>query len=171
MIRPEDDGSPSLPLVGDTQSNDTRGGSSSPGSVRRAKAAARQLEAIQLRRDGNTFQIIAERLGYANRSAAEKAYLAGLERWGRRDVADLRDAEVDRLDSYLAAIAPQVAKGSLLAIDRAVRISERRAKLLGLDAPTRLTITDEALEAERERLKGEVIHLRSIAGGQTPTVT
>jgi hypothetical protein len=160
-----------LSLVGDTQSNDTRGGSPSPGSVRRAKAAARQLEAIQLRRDGNTFQVIAERLGYSNRSAAEKAYLAGLERWGSKDVADLRDAEVDRLDSYLASIAPQVAKGSLYAIDRAVRISERRSKLLGLDAPTKLEISDKALEEERERLKGEVVHLRSVAGGQTPSTT
>lgn len=161
-----DDSRP-LSLVADTRSMDTptRGGSPSPGSQRRAQAAARQLEAIRLRRDGQTFQVIAERLGYTNRSAAEKAYMAGLERWGRKDVADLRDAEVDRLDNYLAVIAPQVAKGSLLAIDRAVRISERRARLLGLDAPTKLTITDEALEAERERLKGEVVHLRTVTGG------
>src|SRR4051812_28709119 len=100
-----------LSLVTDTRSNDTltRGGSPSPGSQRRAQAAARQLEAIRLRRDGHTFQAIADALGYSNKSAAEKAYMAGLERWGRKDVADLRDAEVDRLDSYLAVIAPQVA--------------------------------------------------------------
>jgi len=138
------------------------GGAISPASVRRSQTADRQRQAVQLRLHGHTFQTIADRLGYANRGTAQKAFMAGLERWGRQDVAELREVEVARLDSYLASIAPQVAKGSLLAIDRAVRISERRCKLLGLDAPTRLTITDEALEAERERLQSEVRMLEGL---------
>lgn len=155
------------------QSNkqDGRGGSPSPSSVRRAKAAERQRQVVALRLHGHTFQAIAERLGYKTAWSAQQAFTAGLERWGQQDVAEYRAVEIARLDSYLASIAPQVAKGSLFAIDRAVKISERRSKLLGLDAPTRLTITDEALEAEREKLKGEVVHLRSIAGGTTSSTT
>lgn len=160
---------PALSVVNkDTRSKYTtpHGGSTSPSSVRRAQTAERDRQTVQLRFHGHTFEAIAQQLGHTNRSAARKSFIRGLEHWGTNDVAEGRAAEAARLDYYLTTIAPQVAKGSLLAIDRAVKISERRSKLLGLDAPTRLTITDEALEAERERLKGEVGHLRSIAGGK-----
>jgi hypothetical protein len=45
-----------------------------------------------------------------------------------------------RLDRMLAAIWPRVIKGELGAIDRALKIMERAAKLYGLDAPARLDI-------------------------------
>jgi hypothetical protein len=41
----------------------------------------------------------------------------------------------------LLALWPQVLKGNQGAIDRALRVMERRAKLLGLDAPTRQEVT------------------------------
>jgi hypothetical protein len=45
----------------------------------------------------------------------------------------------------------------LKAVDRQVRISERRCKLLGLDAPTRVeTITIDQIEAEIARLSAEL---------------
>jgi hypothetical protein len=135
------------------------GGSPSPTSVRRAQAAERQRQAVTLRLSGQTFQAIAEALGYANRSAAYKAVAVALDRWGSQDVAELQALEAARLDSYLAALAPQIERGSVQAIAGAVAISARRSKLLGLDAPTHLTITEEMLEAEHARLKGEVAAL------------
>lgn len=47
----------------------------------------------------------------------------------------------------------------LQAIDRLLRISERRSRLLGLDAPVRTrvgTITLDAIESEIERLEREL---------------
>lgn len=58
----------------------------------------------------------------------------------------LRAQELDRLDRYLLEcedVASKAEKGSerLAALDRALRIGERRAKLLGLDAPERSEVS------------------------------
>ena len=52
----------------------------------------------------------------------------------------LRQTELDRLDSYLAAMADQIREGDTAAIAVALRISERRAKLLALDAPAEVAM-------------------------------
>jgi hypothetical protein len=41
----------------------------------------------------------------------------------------------------ITVLWPQVAKGNQGAVDRVLRIMERRAKLLGLDAPTKADVT------------------------------
>ena len=50
---------------------------------------------------------------------------------------DVRELEIQRLDALLLALWPQASKGNQGAVDRVLRIMERRSKLLGLDAPTR----------------------------------
>ena len=50
--------------------------------------------------------------------------------------------ELQRLAFAERAIMPAVSRADLMAIDRLLRIMERRAKLLGLDAPKRYEITD-----------------------------
>lgn len=50
------------------------------------------------------------------------------------------EMELDRLDAMFLAIAGRAAQGDVAAIDRALRIQERRARLLGLDAPTQQTV-------------------------------
>jgi hypothetical protein len=131
-------------------------------------AMEKQRRTVELRHDGATFDQIASQLGYTNRSAAHKAFLKALERWGVEDVTDLRAAEVARLDSYLLVIATKVKAGDLWAIDRALKISERRAKLLGLDQPTKVVITEDLLEAERDRLRDRLATLR-VVGGTAPS--
>lgn len=136
--------------------------------AQRAKTAERRAQAINLRISGVDWETIATRLGYANRSAActdvsraleanQKAAEAGAE--------DLRTLDVARLDALLVKTwslldrdyvvysggkpvmlvgpdgeeVPLIDAGpALAAIDRVVKIMERRAKLLGLDAPTKL---------------------------------
>ncbi|MFE6872574.1 hypothetical protein ACFVFS_39285 [Kitasatospora sp. NPDC057692] len=57
------------------------------------------------------------------------------------DVEELRALEDARLDRmFLVAYRRAVRDGDLPAIDRALRIMERRARLLGLDRPTRTEI-------------------------------
>lgn len=57
--------------------------------------------------------------------------------------ADSATAEdLQRLAAAEKAIWPAVEKGDVTAIDRLLRIMERRAKLLGLDAPKRIDITE-----------------------------
>lgn len=43
--------------------------------------------------------------------------------------------ELDRLDGLLRAVQPGVEAGDLASVDRALKIMERRSKLLGLDQP------------------------------------
>lgn len=108
---------------------------------------ARAVEATRLRAEGVPYREIADRLGYPSENAANKAVLGLLRRTEVEAVDDLRALEAERLD-YLtrvtlegitaSAVSPQGLSGGL--ITAAVRISERRARLLGLDVPQQVQI-------------------------------
>jgi hypothetical protein len=142
--------------VSDNQGNDKdgprvvpmRGGSPSPTSQRRALAAAKQLQALQLRAGGAGFADIASRLGYHDAGGAHKAYMAALERWGTDDVDTHRRTELVRLGQLDLALAKGITAGDPRAIRAAVLISTRRAKLLGLDAPVLLEVDISVSESE-----------------------
>ena len=53
----------------------------------------------------------------------------------RPAVSMLRELEVQRLDAMLYAVWNDVLQGDANAVHTALRISERRSRLLGLDAP------------------------------------
>ncbi|MEW1719761.1 hypothetical protein [Streptomyces sp. NPDC093109] len=58
---------------------------------------------------------------------------------------ELRSVEAERLDRlFFVAYRKAVRDGELPAIDRALRIMERRARLLGLDRPAKTEITGAA---------------------------
>ena len=65
---------------------------------------------------------------------------------GRENARTVRDLEVKRLDNIMIRRYPQAMDGNQGAVDRMLRIMERRAKLLGLDAPTQQTIQHSGLE-------------------------
>jgi hypothetical protein len=61
---------------------------------------------------------------------------------GANESADeLRKVEVARLDLLYLKMSPLADQGSMGAVDRCLRIMERRARLLGLDAPTKTDLT------------------------------
>lgn len=105
----------------------------------RAKLAAQTkiARALELRLAGHNWDQIAQRVGYASRSAA---YSSVMEHMARRaaesneDSDQLRALELDRMDRYLKTLDPKVKKGDPRAISIALRVGERRARLLGLDA-------------------------------------
>ena len=149
---------PPLSLVASkTQADETsKRGAASPTSVRRTQAAEKQRQAVQLRLYGYTFQAIADQLGYANRGIAQKAFIAGLERWGEKDTADLRAAEDARLDEALRVVAREMAKGNLYAVDRFLQIGRDRRKLHGLDMPVRVEVSGSLdVENALDRALGE----------------
>jgi hypothetical protein len=69
--------------------------------------------------------------------------------------------EVERLDEMLLSIWPRVKNGELDAINTALRISDRRGKLLGLDT-TKLEVSG----ADGGRIPIEVIDLCMARGGK-----
>ncbi len=101
------------------------------------KATDRKRQALELRRAGFGFVAIAEKLGYRSVSGAYGAVMRGLKETLREPADDLRKMELERLDRAQVAIWQAVQRGNTAAIDRLIRIMERRAKLLGLDAPLR----------------------------------
>jgi hypothetical protein len=80
---------------------------------------------FNLRRAGIQFDVIADQLGLTPESAKalfDKAL-------GSHDPEFQRALEADRLDRLHAAVWPAAVKGNLDAVDRVVRLSERREKV------------------------------------------
>lgn len=106
-------------------------------SPRRITAIERQRQALELRKAGCSYRVIADQLGYANASGAIKAVAKALRASVQEPAAELRTLELERLDSLLRALWPQAIKGNTAAVDRVLKIMDRRAGYLGLDAPAR----------------------------------
>ena len=125
-------------------------------SKRRLKARERWLEALELRKKGTTFEVIADLLDYAGPGGAYKAVMSALKESFSEPVAEMRKLEATRLDEMQEKISGNVGPGKddgLPVVDRLLRIMDRRAKLLGLDEP-------EKSEVEHT-VKGPLVIMRS----------
>jgi hypothetical protein len=111
----------------------------------RVPAHDRRIKALELRKAGATYQEIADALGFGNRANACRAVTQALTETIAEAAEPLRKLEVERLDKMLRSIWLKVTQGDVVAINTGLRIMERRAKLLGLDAPTQ-TIVDQVTE-------------------------
>lgn len=106
----------------------------------RLTAAERRRQALDLRRTGASFRQIAEAIGcsvsIAHRYVATE--IDKLNRESREDAESIRTLELERLDRMTFALwNAATARGNLGAIDRMLKVMERRARLLGLDAPAK----------------------------------
>jgi hypothetical protein len=132
-------------------------GRNSPTAQRRIEAKERALKALELRKKGVRYEQIAQQLGYSNRGNAHKAVMKELKLLAKEcleEAAQVRDLELQRLDALYLKAWEAVEEGDLPSIDRCLRVQERRAKLLGLDA------------AEKVEHSGDlVINLRSVDMG------
>lgn len=123
------------------------------GRPKRRTTAPRSVEcidwhrrAVEMRTQGHTYQQIADACG-VSMSAAYKAVCTYLEQTraiAREAAEEVRRIELDRLDRMLAAVAPKAEDGDLQAVQTAIKLQERRAKLLGLDAPAETRTTHDA---------------------------
>jgi hypothetical protein len=126
-----------------------------------ALVSEREHQAVQLALAGATFDQIAQQVGYANRSAAWKAVQRALARVEAHDVGSLREVEGARLDRLQVAVWPAALRGEVKAATVVLRIMERRARLLGLDAPLRADVgvrpeIDAGIRALVAQLGGKV---------------
>lgn len=106
-------------------------------SAKQTEIAVRRRSVIQYRLLGCSYQSIGDKLGisFVQARADEMAARAEAELETRQAVEEMRMLENERLDMAMLAISGAVVKGHLGAIDRWIRISERRSKLNGLDKP------------------------------------
>ncbi len=114
---------------------------------------AKDRQVLELRRAGVTFDVIAARLGFRDRSGAYRAYSRAMLRTLQPVAAEIRTLEVDRLDRLHAAYWPAALQGDVQAAVTVLRIMDRRAKLLGLDAPARSEVrVSDAVDTQIEEL-------------------
>lgn len=110
---------------------------------RKIDALENRRKAVALRRMGMSIQDIADKLGLSKSSVHKTITKAMAESRAAMecDVAELKALEVDRCDQLQLAAWPQALKGSTQHIEKVLKIMERRARLLGLDAPTKVAPT------------------------------
>ena len=121
----------------------------SKASEKRIAAAERQARALELRKAGLGYAAIAHQLGYAGPSGAYKAIMTALRALTGEPAKELRDLELARLDDLLAGLWADARQGNVQKIDRVLKLMQRRAALLRLDAPQRFAdATDHRAEAE-----------------------
>lgn len=119
-------------------------GSQQPGKRHRGadeRIATRRVQALDLRKAGRSYREIAARLKVDVSTAWDdvQAEMEALRGLATTQAEAVKELELQRLDRLLAKLeAHGLKRGDHRAVSAAVRISERRAKLLGLDAPTKL---------------------------------
>lgn len=124
--------------------------------------ALMDARAMELRRDGNSYRAIAEQLDVSVATAHASVQRA-LKTIRKENAETVRALELQRLDDSLM-VALDIRDNPLTrddirlqAIATIVRLQERRSKLEGLDAPTKIEhrITD-SVDAAIEQLAAEL---------------
>lgn len=111
----------------------------SGGDARRASIAQKRDRALKLRLAGATYQDIGTTMG-VNKSTVKRWIDKAIDGVDKENAKALIALENMRLDMAQRAIMPAVVNGQLGAVDRLVKIMERRARLNGLDAPQRVDL-------------------------------
>ena len=92
-----------------------------------------------------------------------KSALKSLSKEMKGQAEEIRSLELTRLDELQTAIWTDCMDGKLTAIDRVLKIMERRSKLVGLDAPERLDIKAdmklEHMKEAKERLMSKILDM------------
>lgn len=119
---------------------------------------ATAIRLLTLRTAGMTYEQIAEEVGYSDRGTARHALMRALDRHEAESVTQLRAIENMRLDSdervlrSIISSTSQPVADRLRAIDARTRLSARRARMNGLDAPQQLQVTSGAQAALHDAL-------------------
>jgi hypothetical protein len=117
----------------------------------------KERKVLELRRTGMSYAEIAQAVGYQGPGAAWKACQRALTKTLQEPADEVRIIELVRLDAYLTYLQGKIERGDTRAIDTALRVGDRRAKLLGIDAPTKAqvevtTYDGDSVDAEIQRL-------------------
>jgi len=140
--------------------------------------------AAKMRRDGHSYKDIADKLGWNNPAGAHYAVQRAMKAIPKEPTRELIDMELARLNSMyvictniLEAEHMVVSNGRLIflgdtpltdygpilaTLDRMLKIQERRAKIIGYDAPTKSrieVITEDAMVTVMKDLELQIAEL------------
>ena len=109
-------------------------------SGQRLVGVEREVACLELRKAGLSYRAIAARLNIG-KSSAHRAVTRALRKLNEKsteETDEYRRLQSERLDDLLENLWPNRHKPQY--VDRILRVLERRAKLYGLDAPTKSEI-------------------------------
>lgn len=111
-------------------------------SPQKARGADKRKQALELRKSGATFAQIGQALELSEARAHQlvKDELSRLRAVCAEEAENVRHLELERLDKMQLALSSKLKDGQPEAINSALRLMERRAKLLGLDAPKKVEV-------------------------------
>ena len=129
-----------------------RRGGRRPGMTeeRRAEETA---EMLQMRQMGASYEAIARHYNLNRKTVWERVTQA-LRDMPSDDAAILRALEARKYDVLEAQLQAGIKEGDTKAITTAIRVSERRCRLLGLDMPERHEVK---IDAETQALADQVV--------------
>jgi len=131
-------------------------------SAKKIDLVERRRKAVSLRKTGASYRAIAAKLAaeYGEKYTEQVVFkdvdhvLREALEYSTHDANELRTLELERYDQWLLSLAEKIRIGDTKAISTAIQISDRRCKLLGLDAPIQVKI-EEGVESElRSFLEG-----------------
>jgi hypothetical protein len=125
-----------------------------PSRAGKVDTLRREQKVMELRAQGWTWQRIADEVGYASASATKTAFDNAIKRTMQPIADEVRTLELERLDRFLSYLWAAIEQGDPVAIDKGLKIMDRRAKYLGLDAPIKqqveVTNYEGGTEVDRE---------------------
>lgn len=107
------------------------------------QGAEQRIKCLQLRKLGLSYQEIGDQLGISRQQAHKHVWKA-LDQYAittEEEVAEAKATELARLDGMLKGHYPKAMAGHVGSAQICLKINERRSKLLGLDAPTKIAPT------------------------------
>jgi hypothetical protein len=116
-----------------------------------------------MRKGGASYREIGSHLGVSTKTAHQYVMreLERLAEEAHEEAAQVRVLELQRLDRMLRGLWLRARDGDTFAVDRVLKMMERRARLLGLDAPAMLaadvTTRVDPIEELPEERKLELI--------------
>jgi len=127
---------------------------------------------IELRHEGYVWREIATMVDMSI-AGVVKAYKRALTRHPVAAIEEHRELELDRLDNLQRTYWQPAVAGNLRAADFVLRVIDKRAKLLGLDAPLKVqaevvTYDGSDLDREVERV-ARIIEASTVGGVATIT--
>ncbi len=106
------------------------------------RIAVRRASAFRLRVAGKSYRAIADQLGVSVHTAWDDvaAELNELRDQTHEDVTAVREMEIERCDQLWTWLRPRLERGDPQAVASAIKVMDRRSKLLGLDASTKIDL-------------------------------
>jgi len=125
----------------------------------------RENKVLELRSQSFTWRAIAGEVGYASGAGALKAYMRATKRQQQEPVEAALFMELSRLDELQSTYWEPAVQGNMRAGEFVLRIMDRRAKFLGLDAPTKIQAEVVSYEGGAGTLDAEVDRIARIIDG------